>query len=705
MRGLSRRLALTALGVVVFGALVAFGAGAAGAKPGHDRPADRVVMFASDGMRPDLMEKYAKAGAMPTYKKLMKDGVTGDNGMLQAFPPNTGVGWYTMATGTYPSEHGSTNNTYFRGGDAFANRTSFSGAGMLQADTIANAAERAGKKVAQIDWVGGAAANINGPTVDFTNFFSNRGVLVGAGERDRAGGLGLLRRHLPGRRASPRRPAGASVPPAIRRRLPKETTWTITSTFAAQNPNRDLQRLLLRQRRRRRRRTTTTRSSARSARRARRLSIDLKVGDFLPDQADGRQRPHRHPRRPDRRPLHQADLARARREPVQALRHVARPRDREVRHAVCDGLPAGGAGEDRLEKYIADNLLPVGRGRLRARGGRRRRRGHLRPAGPRPRAGLQPPGDQLHPRRRSSPTPTSRWSAIRSPTRSRTSSWGSSRRRTPTASPNPCYDVNPKFDDVQCTGRGTARPRRDPRGLHPQRLRGRRREARHHARADGRRPDDVRRLRPRLRAAVLRRQRERRCSNDRDGRRQSRSHASDASASNCSASASRPSHRRRRRTTDDLAKACWAGGTIQIYVNPTARRRPALPTYEEVRTAVAQRVPEPDRPGEPGQAGHPEDHEQGGAAERRRLRLAAPEPQRRRRRRARARRTSRTRARRARRSRCRTSSGSTATCRTRRPEEQHQHARDVRAGRPAASRTRTTSRACGRSTSRRRSRS
>ena len=22
--------------------------------------------------------------------------------------------------------------------------------------------------------------------------------------------------------------------------------------------------------------------------------------------------------------------------------------------------------------------------------------------------------------------------------------------------PNPCYDVNPKFDDVQCTGRGTA---------------------------------------------------------------------------------------------------------------------------------------------------------------------------------------------------------------------------------------------------------
>ena len=76
--------------------------------------AERTVMFASDGMRPDLMEKYAKAGYMPTYKELMKKGVTGDNGMLQAFPPNTGVGWYTMATGAYPAEHGSTNNTYFR---------------------------------------------------------------------------------------------------------------------------------------------------------------------------------------------------------------------------------------------------------------------------------------------------------------------------------------------------------------------------------------------------------------------------------------------------------------------------------------------------------------------------------------------------------------------------------------------------------------
>src|SRR5947207_6461337 len=109
------------------------------------------MFLSSDGMRLELMENYTAAGAMPTYAKLMSTGATGANGMVQAFPPNTGVGWYTMATGTYPSEHGSTNNTFFRSGDSsFNNSTSFSTSGILQADTIAAAAERAGKKVAQV---------------------------------------------------------------------------------------------------------------------------------------------------------------------------------------------------------------------------------------------------------------------------------------------------------------------------------------------------------------------------------------------------------------------------------------------------------------------------------------------------------------------------------------------------------------------------
>ncbi len=47
---------------------------------------------------------------------------------------------------------------------------------MLQAETLAQAAERGGKKVAQIEWAGGRVGAINGPTVDFRGFFSGRGV-------------------------------------------------------------------------------------------------------------------------------------------------------------------------------------------------------------------------------------------------------------------------------------------------------------------------------------------------------------------------------------------------------------------------------------------------------------------------------------------------------------------------------------------------
>ena len=83
------------------------GAGAVAAKPADFPLTEKMVFFASDGMRPDLVDKYASQGAMPTMTGLMADGVKGRNSLVQAFPPNTGVGWYTLATGAYPGEHGS----------------------------------------------------------------------------------------------------------------------------------------------------------------------------------------------------------------------------------------------------------------------------------------------------------------------------------------------------------------------------------------------------------------------------------------------------------------------------------------------------------------------------------------------------------------------------------------------------------------------
>ena len=211
---------------------------APGAAPSNWPLTTKVIFFGSDGMRPDLMEKYAAAGSMPTYAELMAAGVRGDNGMVQAFPPNTGVGWYTMATGTYPSEHGSTNNTYHRTGEAnFNNRTSFSTPGTLQADTLAAAAERAGKKVAQINWVGGANAGIQGPTVDFVNFFSTRGVLAAPLDATEQAGAAAFNISYQAASFAPASgwsnvPAGDPVAP------PQQTALTVATTFALQNPTR-----------------------------------------------------------------------------------------------------------------------------------------------------------------------------------------------------------------------------------------------------------------------------------------------------------------------------------------------------------------------------------------------------------------------------------------------------------------------------------
>ena len=95
-----------------------------------DASTDKVILFASDGMRPDLMEEYARHGSMPTYKSLIHQGVRGHNGLTQGFPPNTGVGWATLATGAWPGVHGSTNNTFHRLTDpSFNSSTSFAAPG------------------------------------------------------------------------------------------------------------------------------------------------------------------------------------------------------------------------------------------------------------------------------------------------------------------------------------------------------------------------------------------------------------------------------------------------------------------------------------------------------------------------------------------------------------------------------------------------
>ncbi|HSB38016.1 MAG TPA: 5'-nucleotidase C-terminal domain-containing protein [Gaiellaceae bacterium] len=577
MRRWARWLAPVLVGAAAM--ILTIAAGTATAK-GDGRPVGKVVMFASDGMRPDLMERYAKQGSMPTYLKLMKEGVTGANGMVQSFPPNTGVGWYTMATGTYPSEHGSTNNTFFRSGDTFSNRTSFSGAGVLQADTIANAAERAGKKVAQIDWVGGAAANIQGPTVDFTNFFSNRGVLVGQADATEQAGAAFFGVTYQVSAAPVPASGWANVPTGDPAATPMETTWTIPTTFGAQNPTRTYNVYFY---------DGVTGGGARYdhavvspvGKTGASPSVDLEVGDFLPVKLTGAngligaragQTVGHYVKLISLAPdlgnfkLYDTSLARA-------IAKCGTP---------CNGLPAGGPGEDRLEKYIADNLLPWAAADFAPlEGGVVDEDTYVEQGRDLERAyslqvirfilgELQPDTDLALVGYPFTDEVSHQFMGLVSPTDA-------------DGGPNPCYDVSPRFDDVQCTGRGTAHRVAIREGY----IRS--------AYADADEKLGITRslmggnpvtfagsdhgFAPQWYAVNANNVLNKATVNGVS------LHASNASASNCSAA------------TTDLTKACWAGGTIQVYVNPTL---PAGTTYEQVRTAVRnafQDVTDPANPG------------------------------------------------------------------------------------------------------------
>ena len=199
---------------------------------------EKAILFAADGMRPDLVDRYADRGFMPTMRQLMRQGVKGRNGLLQGFPPNTGVGWATLGTGTWPGEHGSTNNTFHRTGESnFNNSTSFATTGILQADHIAQAAERAGKSVVAVEWVAarGLVPALQGPVVDFRSFFSRRGVVLNydlPGQPAGANAFGVDYQRVDLDPATGWTNVPASFSPAM------QEQFTLTTTFAAANPTR-----------------------------------------------------------------------------------------------------------------------------------------------------------------------------------------------------------------------------------------------------------------------------------------------------------------------------------------------------------------------------------------------------------------------------------------------------------------------------------
>ncbi|HJU01717.1 MAG TPA: 5'-nucleotidase C-terminal domain-containing protein [Actinomycetes bacterium] len=326
---------------------------AAAAAPPREQPA---ILFAADGMRPDLVDRFAARGDMPNLRELKRRGVQGRNGLTQGFPPNTGVGWYTLATGAWPGKHGSTNNTFHQTGTDFSRGTSFSSAGVLQADSIASAAERAGRQVAQLDWVAGRQANINGPTVDFTTFFSTRGVLATPADPDEQAGaarFGLSYQVAEFEPAS----GWSNVPASDPATEPQQSTLTVATTFAAQNPDRVYDVYVYDSRADNRRAydrvllvpeaaAKDASQAAATLREGRFEEVKLTGADGLIGTRAG-QSAGFYVKLTDLT----ADLSRFK----IYFTSVARA-NATCRTDACAALPAGGEGEDRLEKYIADNL-------------------------------------------------------------------------------------------------------------------------------------------------------------------------------------------------------------------------------------------------------------------------------------------------------------------------------------------------------------
>ena len=143
-----------------------------------DRP---VLLFAAPGMRPDLVETFAAKGALPAMADLLAESAVADGGLQASFPNTTGVNLATLLTGTWPGEHGVVGDRFFRTGSPdFAQSATWTDPGLIQADTLPQAAERAGKQVVSVGWESVAALDppIGGPVVAGPVSYSQSGVVT-----------------------------------------------------------------------------------------------------------------------------------------------------------------------------------------------------------------------------------------------------------------------------------------------------------------------------------------------------------------------------------------------------------------------------------------------------------------------------------------------------------------------------------------------
>jgi 2',3'-cyclic-nucleotide 2'-phosphodiesterase (5'-nucleotidase family) len=186
MFGIRMPVVVCALTLSIFlavpSSLFAAVAGAQDATPlASDSGRRPVLLFNAPGMRPDLVESFAAEGALPAIAELMAEGAIADGGLRAPFPATAGVNQATLLTGTWPAEHGVVGDRFFRTGSPdFAEFATWTDPGLIQADTLPQVAERAGKQVVSVGWEGVSALDppLGGPVVAAPVSYSQSGVVT-----------------------------------------------------------------------------------------------------------------------------------------------------------------------------------------------------------------------------------------------------------------------------------------------------------------------------------------------------------------------------------------------------------------------------------------------------------------------------------------------------------------------------------------------
>ena len=154
---------------------------------------------------------------------LMAKGAVAAGGLRAPFPTATGVNLATLLTGTWPAEHGVVGDRFFRTGSPdFAEIAIWTDPGLIQSDTLPQAAERAGKQVVSVGWESVSTLDppIGGPVVAGPVPYSQSGIVTNTDFADQPA---TAERHETGyeqvtcgRRRAGRRPRSRSA----RRRRP-----------------------------------------------------------------------------------------------------------------------------------------------------------------------------------------------------------------------------------------------------------------------------------------------------------------------------------------------------------------------------------------------------------------------------------------------------------------------------------------------------